>query len=107
MAQKIVTIYTDDLTGEESKETQPHKFSMDGIEYEIDLTPASYDRFLEAMGPFIAAGRKQTSSRKSQKQTRSPEDTAAIRSWAKANGHPISDRGRVPASVREAYHKAP
>jgi hypothetical protein len=31
---------------------------------------------------------------------------AAIRTWAKENGYEISDRGRVPASIREAYATA-
>ena len=31
------------------------------------------------------------------------EDTAAIRAWAGANGFEVSARGRIAASVREAY----
>ncbi|CDR02336.1 Lsr2-like protein [Streptomyces iranensis] len=34
------------------------------------------------------------------------QDTAEIRAWAKENGYEVSDRGRVPATVREAYAKA-
>ena len=26
-----------------------------------------------------------------------------VREWARANGHQVSDRGRVPAEVMEAY----
>ena len=29
-----------------------------------------------------------------------------IRAWAKENGYEVNDRGRVPASIREAYEKA-
>nr|WP_323372118.1 histone-like nucleoid-structuring protein Lsr2 [Streptomyces katsurahamanus] len=32
--------------------------------------------------------------------------TAQIREWAKVNGYDVNDRGRVPATVREAYEKA-
>jgi Lsr2 len=30
-------------------------------------------------------------------------DPAAIRNWARANGHVIRDRGRVPATILAAY----
>jgi hypothetical protein len=39
---------------------------------------------------------------------RAPELTrpGEIRAWARANGHPISDTGRVPASIVAAFHAA-
>jgi hypothetical protein len=37
--------------------------------------------------------------------TTSPADSATVRRWAQANGHPVKDRGRVPASVVAAYHQ--
>ncbi|MGH8918096.1 MAG: histone-like nucleoid-structuring protein Lsr2, partial [Actinomycetes bacterium] len=30
---------------------------------------------------------------------------AAIREWARKNGYNVSDRGRIPAEVLDAYHK--
>ncbi|GGV01418.1 hypothetical protein GCM10010211_80880 [Streptomyces albospinus] len=106
IAQKVVAIYTDDLTGEESSEAT-HTFSLDGVQYEIDLAPDSYDQLLEAMAPFTKAGRKTGRTRKSHKVTAvSCDDSAAIRVWAKEAGYDVSNRGRVPAEVREAYAKA-
>jgi hypothetical protein len=32
------------------------------------------------------------------------EQTAAIRTWARDNGHTVSDRGRIPKTVVEAYN---
>ena len=32
-------------------------------------------------------------------------DNATIRQWAQANGVPVKDRGRIPASVVDAYHQ--
>jgi nucleoid-associated protein Lsr2 len=32
--------------------------------------------------------------------------TAAIREWAREHGHKVSDRGRIPKSVIEAYQTA-
>ncbi|MFG2717335.1 Lsr2 family protein [Streptomyces sp. NPDC048416] len=109
MAQKIVTIYTDDLTGEETTEAATHQIVIDGVAYEIDLAPESYDKFLEAVAPFTKAGRRVRAGRgKAAAPARSTgsNDTAAIRAWAKENGRHVNDRGRVPAELREAYEKA-
>ncbi|MCZ4097295.1 MULTISPECIES: histone-like nucleoid-structuring protein Lsr2 [unclassified Streptomyces] len=109
MAQKIVTIYTDDLTGKESAEASTHTFSVDGVSYEIDLGPDSYDKLLDALGPFVKASRKVGRTRGvsgPRKVGPVNSDTAAIRVWAKENGYDVNDRGRVPATVREAYEAA-
>ncbi|MYR14814.1 hypothetical protein GTY62_30280 [Streptomyces sp. SID724] len=37
---------------------------------------------------------------------RSREELAAIRSWAKANGHQVADQGMVPKRIQEAYDTA-
>ncbi|MEU0788225.1 Lsr2 family protein [Streptomyces sp. NPDC006173] len=109
MAQKIVTIYTDDLTGAQSQEVRTHIFSLDGVNYEIDLVSDNYDKLFEALAPFIGAGRKtgRTSgpsrARKTQVEGPSSEE---IRAWARENNHLVSDRGRVPAAIHEAYRAA-
>lgn len=36
----------------------------------------------------------------------SPGDTKAIRDWARTNGYDVSDRGRIPSDVMEAYAAA-
>ena len=57
MAQRVVTIVTDDLTGKESDEVATHVFSLDGVAYQFDLAPESYGQLLEALGPYTSAGR--------------------------------------------------
>ncbi|MEU3709036.1 histone-like nucleoid-structuring protein Lsr2 [Streptomyces catenulae] len=107
MAQKIVTIFTDDLTGEESSEASTHIIALDGVTYEIDLAPDSYDQLLEAVGPFLKAGRRARGGKaRVAKAASANQDTAAIRAWAKENGYNVNDRGRVSAEIREAYAKA-
>ncbi|UQA91771.1 histone-like nucleoid-structuring protein Lsr2 [Streptomyces halobius] len=108
MAQKIVTLYIDDLTGEEAEEAATHTFSIDGVTYEIDLGPDSYEQMLEAFGPFVKAARKtgRTKARGArQAKAAGGEDTAKIRAWAKEQGYDVSNRGRVSAEIREAYAK--
>ena len=51
-------------------------------------------------GP-AAAGRRPPAA-----TTSSRRDLSAVRAWARANGHQVSDRGRVSAAVQEAYDKA-
>jgi hypothetical protein len=34
------------------------------------------------------------------------DGAAAIRTWARENGHVVSDRGRIPKTVVEAYRAA-
>ncbi|MDQ2851903.1 MAG: Lsr2 family protein [Actinomycetota bacterium] len=36
----------------------------------------------------------------------SREQAAAIREWARNNGHKVSDRGRIPAAILTTYHAA-
>ncbi|NLU68956.1 Lsr2 family protein [Streptomyces sp. HNM0574] len=110
MAQKVQIIYTDDLTGEESEDIQTHEFSLNGVYYQMDLTPGNYDQLNEALNPFIAKAQRVKKSRKavagaSRKQSSSTE-TAKIREWAKAQGYEVNERGRIPANIQEAYAKA-
>jgi len=109
MAQKVVTVYSDDLSGTESEEVQTHTFSLDGINYEIDLGSDNYDKLLEALAPFIGSGRKVGRTKGGNGQRKQPVGVPSaeeVRTWARKNGHEVNDRGRVPASVREAYEQA-
>ncbi|WP_435271543.1 histone-like nucleoid-structuring protein Lsr2 [Streptomyces sp. 1222.5] len=109
MAQKIITVYTDDLTGEESGEVAAHSFSLDGVTYEVDLGHDSYDKLLEVLAPFMRAGRKigrSKSAASGKRRANGSQDSAAIREWARGNGYEVSERGRVPSNVREAYEAA-
>jgi hypothetical protein len=109
MAQKQVTIFIDDLTGEETTEGSTHTFTLNGIDYEIDLSPDSYDQMLEAFGPYLKAGRKIPRSRRTSAATRNRTagtSTADIRTWARENGHEVNERGRISSDIRRAYEAA-
>ncbi|MEU9663806.1 histone-like nucleoid-structuring protein Lsr2 [Streptomyces chartreusis] len=106
MAQKIVTVYTDDLTGIESEEVRTHSFSLDGVNYEIDLVADNYDRLFEALAPFIDKGRKVGRTKVVSRPRKGSADGPSaeeIRAWARQNNFEVNDRGRVPAMIREAY----
>jgi hypothetical protein len=109
MAQKVQVLLVDDLDGGEADETVT--FALDGKTYEIDLTTANADKLREALEPYTKGGRRTggraaTSRGKTRASAGAGQDTAKIRAWAKENGYEVNDRGRVPASVREAYEKA-
>ena len=112
MAQKIITTYVDDLTGEESSEIATHSILIDGAGVEIDLTDENYDKLLELLNPYLHAdgARRIRGAAMAKGKPKAPaggrDESSAIRAWAKGNGFEVSDRGRVPASVREAYEKA-
>ncbi|WP_340289792.1 Lsr2 family DNA-binding protein [Aquipuribacter hungaricus] len=66
--------------------------------------------------PFVEKGRRAGGSRskgtratsKSSTSTKSADgtDNGAVREWARANGHTVSERGRIKADVVQAYRAA-
>lgn len=119
MARRIVHQLVDDLDGTvlEVGEGETVLFSLDGVAYEIDLSADNASALRDALAPFVDAGRSVSSrgagnsaggsSSSGRKRRRTgQQDYTAIREWAKANGHNVSERGRVPASVLEAYEAA-
>ncbi|MFI0265568.1 Lsr2 family protein [Streptomyces luteogriseus] len=107
MAQKVEVTLIDDLDGKSTAD-ETASFGLDGKTYEIDLTSRNADKLRKALEPYVKAGRRTGITRGRGKPTRSQggDDTAAIRNWAKENGYEVNDRGRVPATIREAYAKA-
>jgi hypothetical protein len=109
VAQKVQVLLVDDISGGEADETVT--FALDGATYEIDLSTANADKLRGVLAEYVEAGRR-TGGRASRGRGRAPRssagsaDTAKIRSWAKENGYEVNDRGRVPATIREAYEKA-
>ncbi|WP_280333060.1 histone-like nucleoid-structuring protein Lsr2 [Nocardia wallacei] len=109
-AKKVVVELVDDFDGESVAE-ETVRFSLDGVEYEIDLSAnnaAALRRVFEEWSvPARRVGR--TPKGKSASGARASvdrEQTAAIRDWARRNGYTVSDRGRIQADIVEAYHKA-
>ena len=112
MAQRVV--FVDDIDGTEGAETL--RYSVDGLDYEIDLSDANVKKFRDALAPYIeksrtverspalSGGRGRTRRRTS--SGRSRDELSQIRAWAEANGHDVAPRGRIKAELLEAYDKA-
>ena len=44
-----------------------------------------------------------TAAAKTRRRERGALDTAAVREWARAHGYAVSDRGRIPRRVLDAF----
>lgn len=113
MATVTRTYMVDDLDGS-TEDVQNVQFSLDGHSFEIDLSAGNAARLREKLERFMEAGhlvKEQKPKRGVRKQVIttgavSTEQTQAIRRWAKDNGYQVSERGRIPTSIREAFESA-
>ena len=111
MARRTIIELVDDLDGRALKqgEGETVDFGVDNVEYSIDVSKANADKLRKALSPYVQAAR--TVSRRGRRGrprrgVRDREQIKAIRDWAKQNGYKVSDRGRIPSEVQEAYDKA-
>jgi hypothetical protein len=114
MAQQTTVRFVDDLDGSDASGT--FDFSLDGRQYQIDLSDENAAKLRDALAPYVGAARKAGGRGRgraarqtvvAEKPARSKrEDTLAIRQWARENGHEVSERGRIPKSVLTAFQAA-
>ncbi|MDF2966532.1 MAG: Lsr2 family protein [Nocardioidaceae bacterium] len=109
MAQKVQVLLVDDVDGGTADESV--QFGLDGSAYEIDLSAENAAAFRDALAPYVAAARRvgARGSARRRGRSRSSSDAGSareIREWARENGYRVSERGRVPADVMEAYRAA-
>ncbi|GAB3703241.1 histone-like nucleoid-structuring protein Lsr2 [Corynebacterium nasicanis] len=112
MARREITQYFDDLDNSPLTDNEVNiiHFSVDGNNYVIDLSADNAAAFRAALEPWIDAARSAPSAQKSATRgapsAAKRERSRAIREWARANKLDISDRGKIPASIIEAFDKA-
>ena len=109
MAQKIQTFLIDDIDGSDAEGTV--LFGLHGTQYEIDLSAGHAKELRTALAPYIDAGRKVTSAgrRAGQGGRRSHANgvsTTEVRTWAKARGLEVKERGQVSADILAQYRAA-
>ncbi len=126
MASVTTVSLVDDIDG--TAATESVSFGLDGASYEIDLNDKNAKKLRDALANFVANGRRSDGARKlaapaprraraarsasgvakptSIRATPDREQTAAIREWARANGHAVSERGRLSATVLDAFEAA-
>jgi hypothetical protein len=112
VAKQSVVKLIDDLDGSEATETV--LFTLDGVEYSIDLGPKNLKKFRDALSVYVAKARKKNAvGRKSKTvsgtkaRVKAPKvDAQAIRDWARAQGHDVSQRGRIPHGLVVQFQEA-
>ncbi|RRO15761.1 Lsr2 family protein [Saccharopolyspora rhizosphaerae] len=113
MAQKVTVQLVDDVDGSQADSTV--EFALDGVNYQIDLSADNAAKLRDALASYVANARKtggrKRSGTKAGKSSSAPtqadrERNQAIREWAREQGMQVSDRGRIPAEVVEAYDNA-
>ncbi|GAA3585066.1 Lsr2 family protein [Nonomuraea rosea] len=112
MAKRIVESFIDDIDGSDAEGTTT--FALDDTNYEIDLSGSNREKLEKALAPFITKARAVRAERThrgrrgaaASSRAMSREKSTEIRRWAKAQGLPVSERGRIASTVVEQYEAA-
>ena len=109
MAQKIQTLFIDDLDGSEAEGTI--RFGLDGTEYEIDLNAEHAQALRDVLARYVHAARRagggaRRPARGGRRTAAGGVDSTEVREWAKAQGIDVKDRGRVPAELVAKFKAA-
>jgi Lsr2 len=109
VAQKIQTLFIDDLDGSAAEGTV--RFALDGTEYEIDLNAEHARELRDALARYVGAARRVAAAvrrpgRGARRGPGSGLNTTEVREWAKAQGIEVKDRGRVPAELVARFKAA-
>jgi hypothetical protein len=111
MAKKVTVTLVDDFDGEAAAD-ETVEFGLDGVTYEIDLSSKNAKKLRDDLKVWVEKGRRVggrrrgRSSGSGRRAAIDREQSAAIREWARRNGHNVSTRGRIPADVIDAFHAA-
>lgn len=109
MAQRTIVELVDDLEGGPADGTLA--FSVQGKAYELELSQPNIDAFFAAIDVYVTAARRVSGSANGAvRRTRGTSNGTAqtvnveeIRAWARENGWPVAERGRIARSVMDAY----
>jgi Lsr2 len=112
VAKKVTVTLVDDFDGEAAAD-ETVEFGLDGVTYEIDLSSRNAKKLRDDLKIWVEKGRRVGGRRRGRssgsgrgRASIDREQSAAIREWARRNGHNVSTRGRIPADVIEAFHAA-
>ena len=106
MARREITQFFDDLDNAPLSEEEVNvvDFSVNGIDYTLDLSAKNRAAFEKALAPYIQVARRKTRGGAGRRTT--PERNRMIREWARENNVAVSERGRISADVIEKFEKA-
>ena len=114
MAKTTRVVLTCDLHGDGTEAVTTIRLDNGAARYELDLCQSHF-------GELTGAGRRlrprrrtggagaatkaanRTAAAKTRRRRGGALDTAEVREWARAHGHTVSDRGRIPRHILEAF----
>jgi hypothetical protein len=111
MAKTTRVVLTCDLHGDGTEAVATIRMDNGTARYELDLCQSHFDELTGAgrrlrprrrTGAATTAANK-TAAAKTRRRGRGAPDTAAVREWARAHGYTVSDRGRIPRHILEAF----
>jgi hypothetical protein len=115
MAQNTVIQLIDDITGLPGDDIETVIFSLDGVDYEMELAENNAVDLRDRLSEFIAKAkrtggrlRKPTAATPAARSDggsgkRGPEQLAKVRAWARREGYTVAEVGRVSQAVLDAY----
>jgi hypothetical protein len=114
MARKTKVVVVCDRHRGDVEAVASVEIGVDGDRRTVDLCAEHLAEFRKLVRPWLAPAAKGAArgSKKSPATTRprgrraAAGDVGALRAWAQANGYQLSERGRIPNAVREAYAAA-
>jgi hypothetical protein len=109
VAQKIQTLFIDDLDGSTAEGTV--RFGLDGTDYEIDLNAKHAKQLRNALARYVGAARRaggtaRRPARGGRRASANGLNATEVREWAKSQGIEVKDRGRVPAELVVKFKEA-
>jgi len=113
MAKTTRVVLTCDLHGDSTEAVTTIRMDNGTARYELDLCQSHFDE-LTGAGRRLRPRRRTAGARSTTKaankaaattgrRRRGAQDTTTVREWARANGHTVSDRGRIPGHILEAF----
>jgi hypothetical protein len=114
VAKTTRVVLTCDLHGDGTEAVTTIRLDNGTVRYELDLCQTH-------LGELTGAGRRlrprrrtggagsatkaanKTAAVKTRRRGRGALDTAAVREWARGHGFTVSDRGRIPRRIMEAF----
>jgi hypothetical protein len=118
MAKSTRVVLTCDLHGDDTDAVGTVTLLEGNAKYELDLCQQHLDELTASArrirqqrrtrtasaakrGPAKKRSARTTTGRSS--RSRRAIDISAVREWARSNGYTVGDRGRIPASIVDAY----
>jgi len=103
-----------DLHGDGTDAVTTIRMDNGAARYELDLCQSHFDELTGAgrrLRPRRRTGGARAATKaankavvtKTRRRGRSGPDTAVVREWARTHDYPVSDRGRIPRHIVEAF----